>query len=84
MESSVERIISVVQAERETTKELRAKLHEANAEKQELQVATRQLQDNMTDLRRQLDEAVAESKCVCRLGRDRDAFQDRSQFLSDT
>ncbi|KAH7709854.1 hypothetical protein AAVH_22878, partial [Aphelenchoides avenae] len=60
IESSVERIISVVQAERDTMKDLQAKLHEANAEKQEMQVATEQLHDDIADVRRQLNEAVAE------------------------
>lgn len=68
MDSSVERIISTMQAERDVVKELQIKLREANAEKQELQLATEQLRDDVKELRRQLNEAVADSKFMCRLG----------------
>ncbi|KAH7704983.1 hypothetical protein AAVH_27812 [Aphelenchoides avenae] len=49
-----------MQAERDVVKELQIKLREANAEKQELQLATEQLRDDVKELRRQLNEAVAD------------------------
>lgn len=48
----MERILSVVQAERDAAKDLQAKLRVADAEKEELQLATKQLNDQMDDLRR--------------------------------
>lgn len=62
MESSVERIVNVVQVERDIVKDLQAKLLAADAEKQKLQLDTNNLHSDLEDLRRQLNEAVAESK----------------------